>query len=64
MERLQVTLNSSLLNMAGRVGGAALFVLVFRMDIEALPWSYAVGWALMLAYELPLLFKLLKAGEF
>ena len=63
-ERLQVTLNSSLLNMAGRVGGAALFVLVFRMDIEALPWSYAVGWALMLAYELPLLFKLLKAGEF
>ena len=64
VERLQVTLNSSLLNMAGRVGGAALFVLVFRMDIEALPWSYAVGWALMLAYELPLLFKLLKAGEF
>ena len=64
VERLQVTLNSSLLNMAGRVGGAALFVLVFQMDIEALPWSYAVGWALMLAYELPLLFKLLKAGEF
>ena len=64
VERLQVTLNSSLLNMAGRVGGAALFVLVFRMDIEALPWSYAVGSALMLAYELPLLFKLLKVGEF
>ena len=64
VERLQVTLNSSLLNMAGRVGGAALFVLVFRMDIEALPWSYAVGWALMLAYELPLLFRLLKEKEF
>ena len=58
--RLQVTLNSSLLNMGGRVAAAALFVLVFRMDIEALPWSYAVGWLCMLVYELPLLFRLLK----
>ena len=58
--RLQITLNSSLLNMAGRVGAAALFVLVFHMDIEALPWSYAVGWALMLIYELPLLARLLR----
>ena len=62
--RLQVTLNSSLLNMGGRVAAAALFVLVFRMDIEALPWSYAVGWLCMLVYELPLLFRLLKEKEF
>ena len=51
--QLQVTLNSSLLNMGGRVAAAALFVLVFHMDIEALPWSYAVGWLCMLVYELP-----------
>lgn len=62
--QLQVTLNSSLLNMGGRVAAAALFVLVFHMDIEALPWSYAVGWLCMLVYELPLLFRLLKTGEF
>ncbi len=62
--RLQVTLNSSLLNMGGRVAAAALFVLVFHMDIEALPWSYAVGWLCMLVYELPLLFRLLKEKEF
>lgn len=62
--KLQVTLNSSLLNMGGRVAAAALFVLVFHMDIEALPWSYAVGWLCMLVYELPLLARLLKTGEF
>ncbi len=64
VERLQVTLNSSLLNMGGRVAAAALFVLVFHMDIEALPWSYAVGWGCMLLYELPLLFRLWKEGSF
>ncbi len=64
VERLQVTLNSSLLNMGGRVAAAALFVLVFHMDIEALPWSYAVGWICMLVYELPLLVRLMKEGEF
>ena len=62
MGQLQVTLNSSLLNMGGRVAAAALFVLVFHMDIEALPWSYAVGWGCMLLYELPLLFRLLERG--
>ena len=34
------------------------------MDIEALPWSYAVGWGCMLLYELPLLFRLWKEGSF
>ena len=62
--KLQITLNSSLLNMGGRVAAAALLVLVFHMDIEALPWSYAVGWVCMLIYELPLLARLMKDGEF
>ena len=60
--QLQVTLNSSLLNMGGRVAAAALFVLVFHMDIEALPWSYAVGWACMLLYELPAAVPPLERG--
>ena len=63
MGRLEVTLRSSMLNMLARVAGAALFVLVLRMDIEALPWSYAVGWLAMLAYELPLLLRFLRAPE-
>ena len=60
---LKITLNSSLLNMAGRVAAAALLVLQFRMDIEALPYSYALGWFLMLAYELPALVRFLRSDE-
>ncbi len=60
---LKITLNSSTLNMAGRVAAAALFVLVLKMDIEALPYSYAIGWLLMLIYEVPVLVKYLKNGN-
>ena len=60
---LKITLNSSMLNMGGRVAAAALFVLVMKMDIEALPFSYAVGWLLMLLYELPMLVRFLRSSE-
>lgn len=63
MGDLNVTLNSSMLNMGGRVAAAALFVLVMKMDIEALPFSYAVGWLLMLLYELPMLVRFLRSSE-
>ena len=63
MGDLKVTLNSSMLNMGGRVAAAALFVLGMKMDIEALPFSYAVGWLLMLLYELPLLVRFLLSSE-
>lgn len=59
---LKITLVSSMLNMAGRVAAAALFVLILKMDIEALPYSYAVGWVLMLLYEVPALVRCLKNG--
>lgn len=58
--KLQITLNSSLLNMAARVAAAAVFVLVLHIDIEALPGSYAVGWLAMLVYEVPLLVRYWK----
>lgn len=57
MGQLKITLNSSLLNMAARVAAAAVLVLALHMDIEALPWSYAVGWFAMLIYEVPLLLR-------
>ena len=63
MGDLKVTLNSSMLNMGGRVAAAALFVLVMKMDIEALPFSYAVGWLLILLYELPMLVRFLRSSE-
>ncbi len=50
---LKVTLVSSTFNMVFRVAAAAVFVLVWKMEIEALPYSYAVGWVVMLLYELP-----------
>ena len=60
---LKITLNSSTLNMAGRVAAAAVFVLLMKMDIEALPYSYVVGWILMLVYEVPMMVKYLRKGE-
>ena len=43
--------------------GVQLILLVMKMDIEALPFSYAVGWLLMLLYELPLLVRFLRSSE-
>lgn len=60
---LKITLNSSTLNMAGRVAAAAVFVLLMKMDIEALPYSYVVGWILMLVYEAPMMVKYLRKDE-
>ena len=61
---LKITLRSSLLSMLARVPVAALLVLHFRMEIEALPWSYAAGWFLMLLYELPKLIHLIRTDNY
>ena len=60
---LKVTLISSTLSMLARVPSAAFFVFCLHMEIEALPWGYAFGWALMLLYELPMLIRLIRSGE-
>ena len=60
---LKVTLVSSTFNMLFRVAAAAVFVLVWKMEIEALPYSYAVGWVVMLVYELPMLVQYLRSHE-
>ena len=59
---LKITLRSSMLSMAARVPSAALLVLYFHMEIEALPWSYAFGWFLMLVYEVPPMLRFLRSG--
>ena len=60
---LKVTLISSTLSMLGRIPSAALIVLVFKMEIEALPYSYAVGWSFMVIYELPMLIRYLRSND-
>ena len=40
---------------------SGLDVLVWKMEIEALPYSYAVGWVVMLLYELPMLVRYLRS---
>ena len=57
---LRITLISSILNMAGRVAAASVLVLLWKMEIEALPYSYTFGWVLMLAYELPAMLRYLR----
>lgn len=54
---MKITLFSSLMNFAVRVVCCAVLVFVKRMGIEALPWSYLLGWVSMLLYELPYLVR-------
>ena len=60
---LRITLSSSILNMAGRVAAASVLVLLWKMEIEALPYSYAFGWVLMRAYELPAMLRYLRKNK-
>lgn len=52
---LKVTLVSSMINMGFRVLAAAVLVFAFGMDMQAIPWSYLVGWLCMMAVEVPFL---------
>lgn len=58
---LKITLISSFVNMGVRVLAALILVSVFSMQIEALPYSYLIGWVGMLIAELPLLIKSYKS---
>ena len=60
---LKITLISSFINMALRVLAAAPLVLIWKMGIEALPYSYLAGWIGMLVAETPLLLKTYRPGE-
>lgn len=57
---LKITLISSFINMGLRVLAAAPLVFIFHLGIEALPYSYLIGWIGMLLAELPLLIHTYK----
>ncbi len=60
MGELRVTLISSMTNMGVRLVAALILVMAFRLEMEALPVSYLIGWVGMLVVEVPLLRKTLK----
>lgn len=60
MGDLRVTLISSMINMGARVAAAIPLVFGLHMDMEAIPWSYLIGWAAMMAYEIPYMIHLLR----
>lgn len=57
---LKITLLSSSVNMGVRVLAALPLILLMHLGIEALPYSYAVGWFAMLIVEVPLLVRQCK----
>jgi len=61
MGDLRITLISSMTNMGVRVAAALILVLLFHIEMEALPLSYLAGWIGMLLVELPLLKKTLSS---
>ena len=61
MGDLRITLISSMTNMGVRVAAALILVLLFHIEMEALPLSYLAGWIGMLLVELPLLRKTLSS---
>ncbi len=57
MGDMKITLWSSMINFLVRVVCCAGLVFFCKMGIEALPWSYLLGWLAMLLYELPYLIR-------
>lgn len=55
MGDLKVTLWSSIINMGVRVASCIPMVFVWNMGFLALPWSYFIGWAAMILFEIPYL---------
>ena len=60
---LNVTLWSSILNMAVRVLSEIPMVFYLGMQFEAIPWSYLFGWAAMCAFEIPWLVRTMRRAE-
>lgn len=57
MGDLKITLWSSIINFAVRFLSCLPMVFVLHMGILALPWAYLCGWAAMMLYEFPYLFR-------
>lgn len=63
MGDLKITLVCSMINMGGRVLAAIPLVFVFHMGFTAIPWSYLVGWGVMMIYEIPYLIRFMRSHK-
>ena len=60
---LRVTLISSMINMAGRVFSCYLLLFWRHGDFTSIPWSYIIGWIVMMIYEIPVLWHTVRKRE-
>ncbi len=60
MGDLKVTLYSTFMNMLGRVAAVWALLLVFQLGFASLAWANFAGWAVMLGFEVPLLWRRIK----
>lgn len=60
MGDLKVTLQSTFMNMLGRVAAVWALLLVFRQGFVSLAWANLAGWVVMLLFEVPLLIRQLR----
>ena len=60
MGDLKVTLYSTFMNMLGRVAAVWILLLVLRLGFVSLAWANFAGWAVMLLFEVPLLWRRIK----
>lgn len=58
---LKVTLESTFMNMLGRVLAVVILLKVFSLEFSSLAWANMAGWIVMLLFEAPLLVRQLKA---
>ncbi|MCI9336828.1 MAG: MATE family efflux transporter [Lachnospiraceae bacterium] len=63
MGDLKVTLYSTFMNMLGRVAAVWVLLMVFSLGFVSLAWANFAGWAVMLAFEVPLLRRQLRGPE-
>lgn len=53
---LKITLWSTIMNMSGRCVSCYILMFHFHFGFEAIPWSYLIGWILMILFEAPFIF--------
>ena len=59
---LKVTLQSTFMNMLGRVTAVIVLVYGFSVGFVSLAWANLAGWIVMLLFETPLLVRQLRSG--
>ena len=54
---LKVTLQSTFMNMLGRVSAVPVMLKVLSVGFPGLAWANLAGWIAMMAFEVPLLLR-------